>query len=65
MKHQKEDLLMSDSNIVIDEKVIERIKRNIIIQENINLKTREKSDQDMIKWIKSEIEEDVQCCLNQ
>ena len=56
---------MSDSNIVIDEKVIERIKRNIIIQENINLKTREKSDQDMIKWIKSEIEEEVQCCLNQ
>lgn len=56
---------MSDSNIKIDEKIVERLKRNIIIRENINLKTREKSDAGMVKWIKSKIEEEVQCCLNQ
>ena len=56
---------MSYTNIDIDEKIVERLKRNIIIRENINLKTREKSDADMVKWIKSKIEEEVQCCLNQ
>ena len=56
---------MSDSDIQIDEKIVECLKRNIIIRENINLKTREKSDADMVKWIKSKIEEEVQCCLNQ
>jgi hypothetical protein len=56
---------MSDTYIEIDEKIVERLKRNIIIRENINLKTREKSDAEMVKWIKSKIEEEVQCCLNQ
>lgn len=56
---------MSEQGIEIDEEVVERLKRNIIIRENINLKTREKSDQDMVKWIKAKIEEEVQCCLNQ
>ena len=56
---------MSDSNIEIDEKIVERLKRNIIIRENINLKTREKNDVEMVKWIKRKIEEEVQCCLNQ
>ena len=56
---------MSDTNIEIDEKIVERLKRNIIIRENINLKTREKSDAVMVKWIKSKIEEEVHCCLNQ
>ncbi|SFO36223.1 hypothetical protein SAMN05216515_1327 [Eubacterium pyruvativorans] len=57
---------MSDySDIRIDDKSIERLKRKIIIQENRNLKTREKSDSQMIAWIKKQIEEEVQCCLNQ
>ena len=56
---------MSDSNIEIDEKIVERLKRNIIIRENINLKTREKNDVEMVKWTKSKIEEEVQGCLNQ
>ena len=54
---------MSDSNIEVDKKIVERLKKKIIIRENINLKTREKSDADMVKWIKSKIEEEVQCCL--
>jgi len=56
---------MSDQSIEIDDKIVERLKRNIIIRENVNLKTREKSDADMVKWIKAKIEEEVQCCLNQ
>ncbi|MCH3955346.1 MAG: hypothetical protein LKE44_09160 [Eubacterium sp.] len=57
---------MSDySNIQLSDKAIERLKKKIIIQENKNLKTREKSDREMVNWIKKQIEEEVQCCLNQ
>jgi len=57
---------MSDSReIQVDEKAIERLKRAIIIKENMNLKTRTKSDSQMVSWIKKKIEEEVQCCLNQ
>lgn len=60
-----EVIAMSDSNIEINEQIIERLKKKIVIQENTNLKTRDKSDQDMVKWIKSKIEEEVKCYLNQ
>lgn len=50
--------------IKIDEKAVERLKRNIIFREGKNLKTREKTDQQMVAWIKKQIEEEVQCCLN-
>lgn len=57
---------MNDSGeIQVDEKVIERLKRAIIIKENVNLKTRTMSDTQMVSWIKKKIEEEVQCCLNQ
>lgn len=48
----------------IDDKAIERLKRIIIIQENMNLKTRTMSDQQMVNWIKKKIEEEAQCYLN-
>ena len=63
-KLKKEDMVMSEENFEIDEAVVERLKKNIIIRENMNLKTREKSDLEMVKWIKSKIEEEVQCYLN-
>lgn len=57
---------MSDSGeSQVDEKAIERLKRSIIIKENMNLKTRTMSDSQMVSWIKKKIEEEVQCCLNQ
>lgn len=57
---------MSDSGeIKVDDKAIERLKRVIIIKENMNLKMRTMSDSQMISWIKKKIEEEVQCCLNQ
>ena len=51
--------------IKIYEKAVERLKRKIILQESQNLKTREKTDQQMVAWIKKQIEEEVQCYSNQ
>lgn len=51
--------------IEVNEKAVERLKRKIILQESQNLKTREKTDQQMIAWIKKQIEEEVQCYSNQ
>ena len=51
--------------IKIDDKAVERLKRKIIIQENMNLKTRTMNDSQMVAWIKKKIEEEVQCYLNQ
>ena len=48
----------------ISDKSIERLKRKIIIKENENLKTREKSDPQMVAWIKKTIEEEAQCYFN-
>jgi len=53
------------NEIQVNEKAIERLKRKIIFQENQNLKTREKSDAQMVVWIKKQLEEEVQCYLNQ
>ena len=50
--------------IKIDDKAVERLKRKIIIQENMNLKTRQMSDQQMVSWIKKKIEEEAQCYSN-
>lgn len=50
--------------IKINDKAVERLKRKIIIQENMNLKTRQMSDQQMISWIKKKIEEETQCYFN-
>lgn len=52
---------MAQSEIQVNDKAVERLKKKIIIQENINLKTRAKSDADMINWIKKQIEEEVKC----
>ena len=46
---------MEKAEITINDKAIERLKRKIILQENQNLKTREKSDQQMVAWIKKQI----------
>ena len=57
---------MSDNGeIQVDSKAIERLKRSIIIKENMNLKTRTMNDSQMVAGIKKKIEEEVQCYLNQ
>ena len=45
--------------VKVSTKAVERLKRWIILTENQNLKTREKSDSDMIKAIKKRIEEEA------
>ena len=50
--------------IEINEKAVERLKRKIILQENQNLKTRAMTDQQMVAWIKQQIEEEAQCYSN-
>ena len=49
----------------VDEKAIERLKKKIVIAENTNLRTKNKSDAQMVKEIKKWIEEEVKCCSNQ
>ena len=56
---------MTDSKITIDPKIVDRLKKKIVIAENKNLKTKEKADAQMVKDIKKWIEEEVQCSLNQ
>lgn len=51
--------------IKINSKAVERLKRKIILQENQNLKTKAMSDQQMVAWIKKQIEGEAQCYLNQ
>ena len=50
--------------IEINEKAVERLKRKIILQETQNLKTRAMTDQQMVAWIKKQIEEEAQCYSN-
>ncbi len=58
--------IMSEINeIQVNERAIERLKMRIIMQENKNLKTKEKSDSQMVAWIKKQIEEEVKCYSNQ
>ena len=57
---------MSDKGeFLVDSKAIERLKRSIIIKENMNLKKRTMNDSQMVAWIMRKIEEEVQCYLNQ
>lgn len=56
---------MENSNQEISDKAIERLKRKIVIAENNNLRTKNKSDAQMIQDIKKWIEEEEQCCSNQ
>ena len=58
-------ILSDNGDIQVDRKAIERLKRSIIIKENMNLKSRTMNDSQMVAWIKKKIEEEVQCYLNQ
>lgn len=49
----------------LNQKVIERLKRKIVIAENNNLKTKNKSSAQMVTDIKKWIEEEVTCCSKQ
>jgi len=56
---------METAKVGLDRKTIDRLKRKIVIAENTNLRTKNKTDAQMIRDIKKWIEEEVQCCSNQ
>lgn len=56
---------METAKFDLDQKAIDRLKRKIVIAENTNLRTKNKTDAQMIRDIKKWIEEEVQCCFNQ
>ena len=56
---------METKTIEINEKAIKRLKRKIVIAENNNLKTKNKSDKAMVDDIKKWIEEEAKCYFNQ
>ena len=56
---------METSKFDLDQKAINRLKRKIVIAENTNLRTKNKTDAQMIRDIKKWIEEEVQCCSDQ
>jgi hypothetical protein len=54
-------------SVLIGAYVLDKEDENlkIILQENQNLKTRTMTDQQMVTWIKKQIEEEAQCYSNQ
>ena len=48
----------------LDRKIIERLKKKIILAEGQNIRTKNKNESQMISDIKKWIEEEVKCCLN-
>jgi len=59
--------LISENNkkIEIDASIVERLKRKIIAQENMNLKKKEKTNSEMVRKIKQMIGEELKCYSNQ
>ena len=57
---RKVKTLSDKGEFLVDSKAIERLKRSIIIKENMNLKKRTMNDSQMVAWIKRKIEEEVQ-----
>lgn len=53
-----------NSTIETNDKIIKRLERKIITEENKNFKNKKKTDQQMVKFIKDAIEEEVSCDLN-
>ena len=59
--------LISENNkkIEIDASIVERLKRKIIAQENMNLKKKEKTNSEMVRKIKQMTGEELKCYSNQ
>ena len=49
----------------LDSKLVTRLKHKIILAESLNLKTKHKSEAQMVQHLKKMIEEEVQCCSDQ
>lgn len=56
---------MEAQKIEIESKIVTRLKYKIILAESMNLKTKNKSEAQMIQHLKKMIEEEVQCYSDQ
>ena len=56
---------MEAPKIEVDSKIVARLKYKIVLAESMNLKTKNKSESQMIQHLKKMIEEEVQCCSDQ
>lgn len=54
-----------NNNNELNRKVLEHLKKKIIVAESRNLRTKDKGDPQMVSDIKKWIEEEVKCCSNQ
>lgn len=56
---------MEATKLEPDSKIVTRLKHKIILAESLNLKTKNKSESQMVQHIKKMIEEEVECCSGQ
>lgn len=56
---------MESTKIELDSKIVTRLKHKIILAESLNLKTKNKSESQMVQHLKKMIEEEVECCSGQ
>ena len=55
------DYSYKESDLEIDEAKVKKLIRRIIVAESKNIKSEEKNDMQMVRDIKSMIEEEVKC----
>ena len=56
---------MEAPKIELDSKIVTRLKHKIVLAESTNLRTKTKSEPDMIKYLKKMIEEEIECWSGQ
>lgn len=54
-----------NEEVKVDARIVEMLKKKIIMEVSRNLRTKNFSDPQMVKKIKEMIEENVRCCSNQ
>lgn len=56
---------MEATEFELDSNIVTRLKYKIILAESLNLKTKNKSEAQMVQHLKKMIEEEVECCSDQ
>lgn len=56
---------MEATEFELDSTVVTRLKKKIIHAESLNLKTKNKSEAQMVQQLKKMIEEEAECCSDQ
>lgn len=56
---------METPKIELDSMIVTRLKHKIVLAESLNLKTKNKSESQMVQYLEKMIEEEVECCSDQ